>query len=75
MSFIDKLKHRVLELMIISDLPRAEAVKKAALEFGPLIKSDSGAAPTKLAPTDASNAKEELFARIMAMKTRGESVK
>jgi hypothetical protein len=72
MSLLSKLRHRVLELMIVSDLPRAEAVKKAALEYGPLIKTDS-AAPTK-APTDASNAREALFAKILAMKARSESV-
>lgn len=75
MSLIDRIKQRMFELMIVSDMSRAEAIKKAATEFGRVeaIKDNSGAVPIKPQVADgdgANNAREQLFSRIMSMRER-----
>jgi hypothetical protein len=71
-SLIAKIKHRVLELMIVKDVSRAEATKIAAKEYGRTIK-DTTAKPRKsthATHASSSNIREELFARIMGMHDR-----
>ena len=74
MSLLAKIKGRVFELMIIKGVSRAEATRLAANEFGAVeaIKDTTGALPTKPEPTipAESSAKEELFSRIMSIRSR-----
>jgi hypothetical protein len=75
MSFLDRIKLRVFELMIQSDLSRSEATRRAAKEFGASIKDIPVSKPTRPKPSNSteSNAKEELFARIFGIKERQEA--
>jgi hypothetical protein len=76
MSLIDKIKWRMIELMITNDLSRAEAIKRAATEVGhvELIKDSTlSTKPKPAISTDASsNLREELLAKIIGIKERQE---
>jgi hypothetical protein len=71
MSLLSKLRHRVLELMIVNRLPRKEALKLATRQYRAEFEDGAAAAPATTKPD--SNIKEQLFARIMGMKARSEA--
>jgi hypothetical protein len=72
MSLIDKIKWRMIELMITKDMSRAEAIKAAAKQFGrsELAKDTTLSPKPKPATSSTSNAKEEFFARINSIRQR-----
>jgi hypothetical protein len=70
-SLLAKIKHRVLELMIVKDVSRAEATRLAAKEYGRTIKDDAKPRKsTHASEASSSNLREEFFARIMAIRER-----
>lgn len=75
-SFLAKIKHRALELMIVKGMGRAEATKIAAKQFGRVEQLKDTAKITRPKPQpvvandEGGDAREILFGKIAAIRQR-----
>jgi hypothetical protein len=69
-DLLSNIKHRMLELMIVQGLPRSEATKIAAKEYGrKQIKTPKVKSPRPVS-SDEGSAREALFSKVLAIRQR-----